>query len=179
MIAKIDHFIMKLEEIILSYSIIVIAIMVVGNVLNRAITGASWAFAAEISGFAVIIATFMGISYAARKGRHISMSAFFDIAPPKVRKFLAILIPVLTAVFLFILSYYALQYTITSFERGRVTPALQIPVYYIYLFAPLGLFLGALQFVRNAWINIVEKEVYLATDKKDYKSDGELEQKII
>ncbi len=170
-IRALDNFLLRIEEIILSYSVILIAIMVVGNVLSRAITGSSWVFAAEISLFAVIIATFMGISYAARKGRHISMSAFYDLAPYPVRKTLAILIPFVTAIVLFAVAYYSYQYVVSVHESGTVTAALQLPVTYMLIFIPIGLVLGGIQYLRNVWINIVNKEVYLGTDVKDYNDE--------
>jgi len=168
LLKKVDFYIMKAEEYILSYAVIIIAVMVVGNVLSRAITGSSWTFSGEISRFAVILATFMGISYAARKGRHISMTALFDTVPFKLRKALAIFIPAVTALVLFILTYLAYKYLYSVYESGRTTSALQIPYYLMIMFVPIGLFLGGLQFLRNMWINIKEKEVYLATEKKDY-----------
>ncbi len=168
LITKLDTFLLKLEEFILSYSIILIAIMVVGNVFNRAIFGSSWSFASEISKFAVFLATFMGIGYAARSGRHISMSAFFDMAPYKVKKGLIIFVNLGSALILFLLTYYAYQYLMSVYHSGRVTSALQIPVYIMISFVPFGLFLGGLQFLRNAWINVKEKEVYLGTEQKDY-----------
>ncbi|WP_095742923.1 TRAP transporter small permease [Sediminibacillus massiliensis] len=168
----IDKFILKLEEIILSYAVLLIAVMVVGNVLSRAITGSSWSFSNEISKFAIVLATFMGISYAARKGRHISMSAFYDLAPFKVRKALAIFIPAVTAIILFVLTYYSSLHVISIYESGRVTTALQLPSYYISIFIPIGLFMGGIQYLRNVWINIREKEVYLGTDLKDYNDDS-------
>lgn len=164
-----DDFLLKVEEYILSYSIIIIAVMIVGNVLNRSIFGSSWTFASEISKFSVILATFMGIGYAARKGRHINMSAFFDIAPYKIRKVLAITIPAGTAIVLFVLTYYSYIYLMSVYQTGRVTSALQVPEYLMILFVPVGLFLGGLQFLRNMWINIKEKEVYLATEQKEYE----------
>ncbi|WP_332695716.1 TRAP transporter small permease [Halalkalibacter lacteus] len=163
-----DKWLVKIEEQILSYSIILIAIMVVGNVLSRELTGNSWAFSMEVSRFAVTVATFMGISYAARKGRHISMSAFYDMAPFPVRKALAIFIPGLTAIVLFTLSVFAYDYFISLYESGRVTTALQVPVYTFAFFVPLGLVLGGIQFLRNMWVNIKEKEIYLAQERKDY-----------
>ncbi|WP_100405293.1 TRAP transporter small permease [Bacillus solitudinis] len=170
-----DRGLMKLEEHILSYSIILIAIMIVGNVLSRAIFGKSWtslfgqSFSPqEMSTFAVTVATFMGISYAARKGRHISMSAFFDLAPYKIRKALAIVIPFLTAIVLFILMYFAYEYFISLYESKRKTTAMEMYAYYLAFFVPIGFGLGGLQFLRNMWVNIREKEVYLAQDKKDY-----------
>lgn len=174
----IDKFVLKLEEIILSYSVLLIAFMVVGNVISRTITGSSWHFAAEISKFAVIIATFMGISYAARKGRHISMSAFYDLAPFKVRKALAIFIPAVTAGILFVLTYYSSVYVYSVYETGKVTAALQLPVVYMLIFIPIGLFTGGIQFIRNMWINIREKEIYLGTDVKDYNDEEKVTEQI-
>ena len=174
-IRAIDNFFLKLEEIILSYSVLLIAFMVVGNVLSRAITGKSWFFAAEISLFAVIIATFMGISYAARKGRHISMSAFYDLAPFKVRKVLAIFIPLVTSIVLFVLTYYSFLYLKSIHDSGTVTAALELPVTYMYVFVPIGLFLGGVQYLRNVWINLKRKEIYLGTDVKDYNDEDKKE----
>lgn len=173
-----DNLLLKLEEIILSYSILLIAFMVVGNVLSRAITGKSWFFAAEISLFAVIIATFMGISYAARKGRHISMSAFYDLAPFKVRKVLAIFIPLVTAIVLFVVSYYSFKHVQSVYESGTVTAALELPAVYMLVFIPIGLFLGGLQYLRNVWMNIRHKEIYLGTDLKDYNDKENKEEDI-
>lgn len=167
-IEKLDNLLMKVEEIILSYSILIIAIMVVGNVINRSIFGSSWSFSEEISRFSVILATFMGIGYAARKGRHINMSAFFDLAPYPIKKALSIIIPFVTSIVLFVLTYYSYIYLMSVYASGRITPALEVPVWIMILFVPVGLFLGGLQFLRNMWINLRNKDVYLATDKKDY-----------
>ncbi|MBU9712573.1 TRAP transporter small permease [Bacillus tamaricis] len=139
--------------------------MTFGNVVNRQITGRSWLFAQEISEIAIIMATFMGISYAARKGRHISMSAFFDLAPKKVKKVLAVINPLVTAIILFVLSYYAYIYTTM---QTRTTASLELPYWVMVMFIPIGLFLGGIQFLRNVWVNLVNEEVYLAQEKKDY-----------
>ncbi|WP_342587527.1 TRAP transporter small permease [Halalkalibacter urbisdiaboli] len=168
MLRMLDRGLMKAEEHILSYSIILIAFMVVGNVLSRAIVGSGWAYTQEISRFAVTVATFMGISYAARKGRHISMSAFFDLAPYPIRKGLSILIPALTSFVLLILAFFAYEYFMSLYESKRTTTAMEMPVYFMAVVVPIGFIFGAIQFLRNMWINIKEKEVYLAQDKKDY-----------
>lgn len=160
-----DNLLIQFEKFVLSWAIIIISVMTFGNVVYRATTGRSWLFAAEISEIAIIMATFMGISYAARKGRHISMSAFFDMAPKSVKKFLSIFNPLVTALILFYLCYHAYDYTIS---QTRVTSALQLPYWVMVMFMPIGLFLGGVQFLRNMWVNIVNEEVYLAQEKKDY-----------
>lgn len=163
-----DNFLLKIEEFILSWAIILVAIMVIGNVVSRGLFNYSWVFHKEVAQYAVVIATFMGIGYVARKGRHISMSALFDLSNDKVKKALAIIFSAGTAIVLFVLTYYSLIYLKDVQESGRVTSALQIPVYIMILFVPIGLFLGGVQFLRNAWINIKEKGIYLGTEQKDY-----------
>lgn len=156
------------EKFILKWAIIVISVMTFGNVLFRMFTGGSWHFAAEISRLSIIVASFIGISYAARKGRHISMSAFFDLSPKPVKKVLSIVNPFVTAIVLFVVGYYAILYTHGIYASGRTTAALQFPFWLMVVAIPIGCFLGGIQFLRNMWTNIVNKEVYLAQDKKDY-----------
>ncbi|RWZ58886.1 TRAP transporter small permease [Halobacillus fulvus] len=172
-----DKAILKIEEFILSYAVIIIALMVVGKALARAIFGYNMSFADEVSQIAVIVATFMGISYAARKGRHISMSAFYDMAPFKARKVLMIIIPLVTSIILFVLTYYSTLHVLDIRDSGRVTTAMQIPAYLMYMFIPIGLFLGGVQFLRNTWLNIKDRDkVYLGTEAEDYNDKDKSEQ---
>lgn len=163
-----DKAVLRIEEFILSASIIVIALMVCANVISREIFGPSILFHSEIAKFAVVISTFMGISYAARKGRHISMSALYDVVPKKLRKGMAILIPFVTAIVLFFLAYVSFEYVSGEYTRGTTTTNLGIPTYWMYLFIPLGFIMGGIQYIRNFLINVMNKEVYIGTDALDY-----------
>lgn len=179
---KLDKSILKIEEFILSASIIVIALMVCANVISRQLFGPSILFHAEVAKFAVVGSTFMGISYAARKGRHISMSAIYDIVPWRLRKAMAIIIPLFTSIILFALAYISIDYVNGVYERGTTTTNLGIPLYIMYLFIPLGFIMGGIQYLRNLIINIVKKEVYIGTDALDYNDikpeDRDMEDEI-
>lgn len=173
-LTRIDRAVLKIEEFILSSAVLVIFIMVCGNVLSRQLFGPSIYFHSEIAKFAIVIATFMGISYAARKGRHISMSAIYDTVPFAVRKVMAIIIPLGTSLALFCLAYISYIYVVGVYESGRTTTSLQVPIYLMYMFVPLGFVLGGIQYIRNMFVNLVNKEVYIGTDALDY---NDLEQK--
>ncbi|PMB02467.1 TRAP transporter permease DctQ [Fischerella thermalis CCMEE 5273] len=170
-IRKIDGYIVKVEEYILSYAIIIMAVMLIADVLSRNVLNKSIYFAQEVNLFLIYLITFMGISYAARKGRHIRMSAFFDMLPHRPKKMLAVFISIFTAVVLLIFTYYSYEYTLSVYERGRVTSALEIPAFLLYVFVPVGFLLGAIQYLRNAWINLTESEVYIGTEKMDHASN--------
>ncbi|RKD68814.1 TRAP-type C4-dicarboxylate transport system permease small subunit [Sinobaca qinghaiensis] len=165
----------RVEEAILALSIITITVMVAGNTVSRNLNMGSWAFTEEISQLALYMATFMGISYVARQGRHISMSAVFDNVPYKPRKALALIIPFVTAIILFVLAFYSYEYVMSVYNSGRTTSALRFPYYWMLIWAPIGFTLGGIQFLRNFWVNVRNKEVYLAAERKDYASDSEVE----
>ncbi|MFC4402804.1 TRAP transporter small permease [Gracilibacillus xinjiangensis] len=178
----IDKVVMKLEEFILSFAIILISIMIVGNVIAREIfNSGAFFFAYEVSKFAIVIATFMGIGYAARKGRHISMSAFYDFAPFKVRKVMMIVINFVTAIFMFVMAYYTYSYVMFEYNTGAITTSLQVPRYFMSVFIPIGFFVAGIQFIRNTYVNFTAKakdKVYLGIDAVDYNDTKDKEVKL-
>ncbi|PAB59242.1 TRAP transporter permease DctQ [Anaeromicrobium sediminis] len=168
----------KIEEAILSYSIIIMAIILIGNVFSRSVLNRSWTFAEELGQSLVIIVTFTGISYGAKKARHINMSALFDVIPVRGKKIFMYVISSVTSISMFYLAYLASIYVMKVKTLGRVTPALRIPIYLVYLIVPIGFFLGGIQYARNFWINVKEKEVYLSTEKGIRGTDDNEEQYI-
>ena len=110
----------------------------IANVVGRFVFQSSIFFSEELNRILIILITFAGISYAARQGRHIRMSAIYDAMPPSVRKSMMIVIALVTAAFMFALCYYAVGYIMTQAGRGRVLPALQIPVWWTLVWVPVG-----------------------------------------
>lgn len=155
----------------LSLAIITITVMVAGNTISRNLGLGGWAFAEEISQIAIYMATFLGLGYVARQGRHISMTALFDNVPYKFRKTLALIIPLVTALVLFALAYYSYDYVLAS--QNRVTNYLRISYVWMVVWAPIGFLLGGVQFLRNFWVNVKNKDVYIAAERKDYDTEQE------
>lgn len=161
----------RTEEAVLSLAIITITVMVAGNTISRNLGLGGWAFAEEISQIAIYMATFLGLGYVARQGRHISMTALFDNVPYKFRKKLALIIPLVTALVLFTLAYYSYDYVLSS--QNRVTNYLRISYVWMVVWAPIGFLLGGIQFLRNFWVNVKNKDVYIAAERKDYDTEKE------
>ncbi|SDW93693.1 TRAP-type C4-dicarboxylate transport system, small permease component [Marinococcus luteus] len=159
----------RTEEAVLSLAIITITVMVAGNTISRNLGLGGWAFAEEISQIAIYMATFLGLGYVARQGRHISMTALFDNVPYKFRKTLALIIPFVTAFVLFTLAYYSYDYVLSS--QNRVTDYLRISYVWMVVWAPIGFLLGGIQFLRNFWVNVKNKDVYIAAERKDYDTE--------
>lgn len=168
----IDKCVIKVEQVLLAASIFALSTVTIGNVLSRKLFNFSWSWAEEVLQFILVLVTFMGISYAARKSRHIRMTAFYEMVSESRRKILMVIICLGTAVVLFYLSYYALLYVMKVQASGRVTPALRLPFYLAVIWAPLGLFMAGIQYTRTFFKNITTAGIWTSVDMhSDYEED--------
>ena len=171
----IDTAIGRLESVMLALGVILMATNTVSNVIGRFVFQNSLFFSEELNRLLIVMITFSGISYAARQGRHIRMSAIFDKMMPPARKVMMIAIALITALVMLSLAYFSVSYILTVAKSGRVLPALQIPVYWIYLWVPVGLLLTGIQYVLTAIKNIVSKDIYLSSQVLEGYSEDEYE----
>ena len=168
----IDVAIARVEAVLLAVGVLLMAVNTMANVVGRFVFGQSLFFSEEVNRALIILITFAGISYAARHGRHIRMSAFFDALAPPLRKLLMIVIAVVTSAAMFLLAWYSLDYVLAQAGRGRLLPALQVPVWWIIVWAPLGFFLTGLQYGLTAIKNIIHKDIWLSTSTLEGYDDN-------
>ena len=74
-----------------------------------------------------------------------------------------IVICFVTALAMFALCYFSVSYIGKVQTSGRVLPSLQIPVWWIFLWVPVGFFVTGLQYALTAVKNMIEKDIYLST----------------
>ncbi|KZK82895.1 2,3-diketo-L-gulonate TRAP transporter small permease protein YiaM [Pseudovibrio sp. Ad13] len=175
LLGKVDGVISKIEVFILSWGVIAMAVNTIANVFGRYVFHQSIYFSEELNEFLIVIITFMGLGYATRKGIHIRMSAIYDALPQKLRKILMILITITTATMMATLTWYAVEYVAKVASRGRVTPALQVPLYLTYIWVVIGLGLATLQYLLTALrnLNLSEEEIYVSYLEVDSYEDPE------
>ena len=160
----IDSTIARVEALMLATGVLLMAANTIANVVGRFVFQSSIFFSEELNRILIILITFAGISYAARQGRHIRMSAIYDTLPPKGRKIMMVIIAVVTAVFMFGLCWYSIAYIGTQAGRGRLLPALQVPVWWTLVWVPVGFFMTGMQYALTAIKNVVEDDIYLSTN---------------
>jgi TRAP-type C4-dicarboxylate transport system permease small subunit len=170
-----DLILSRLEEFMLAIGVIGMAIMTIAAVVTRFVFNDALTITDEMNMIFIIVVTFAGLSYAARNGRHIRMSAIYDAMPVKTRKILMICISTITAFFMFLLAYYSYYYIVEVYESGRVLPALGIPVFYIYLWVPIGFTVTGVQYSFTVIKNLREKDVFLSTKIRDGYCDTNIE----
>ncbi|AVF61380.1 TRAP transporter small permease [Vibrio diabolicus] len=143
-----DKYIQKAEAALLIGSVLLIALNSIANVLGRYLFSQSIYFSEELNYFLIIAVTFIGCSYAARQSRHIRMTAFTDMLPKRIQTLANGIIYLLTAALVAVLTWYSWQYIGKVSQMGRLSPAMQVPLSWVYLIAPIGLFFSTVQFAR-------------------------------
>ena len=171
----IDVAIARIEAVLLATGVLLMATNTIANVIGRYALGQSIFFSEELNRILIILITFAGISYAARHGRHIRMSAIYDTLPGRARKALMIAITLITAACMFALCYWSITYMLAQSGRGRVLPALQIPVWWILVWVPIGFFMTGMQYLLTAVKNFIDKDIYLSTSVLEGYDEDELE----
>lgn len=148
----VDRVLYHIEEKVLAFSIIFMALILIGNVILRCFNS-SIAPTEELCQFLIFFTTFLGTCFAARKGMHIRMSLLNDILKGKAKKALAITVAIVSAIVMFYVAYLSFRYVMKVSGLNRVTPILQLPVQYIWIVMPIGMFLTGVQyllaFIRN------------------------------
>jgi TRAP-type C4-dicarboxylate transport system permease small subunit len=163
-------FIDRFEVTILAGSTAFLAILLIINVIARNFAQGIY-YAEEVSKLFVILITFTGTSFAARKARHIRMGAILELLPTKVEKVLVILISIVSAIVMFVLAYHAFSYMNNLRIRETKTEALGAPYWYFIIIAPIALFTSGVQYVRTIFKNFKEKDVWLSPEQQSEFED--------
>jgi TRAP-type C4-dicarboxylate transport system permease small subunit len=179
----IDRIVFHIEEKSIALSVIGLALILIANVIMR-MFDSSVPSTEELSQFLMFFITFLGTSYAARSGMHIRMSMLSDALKGYQQKILAMVVAAVTAILMFVLAYLSFRYVYKIATLHRVSPILQVPVQYIWIVMPIGMFLTGIQYTlalaRNivspgAWISFsvsLKSEFETASDNKEKIIDG-------
>ncbi len=160
------------EVSILSIGVFLLAVILIANVIARNFFRSIY-YAEEVSMILVIIITFVGVSYAVRKARHIRMGAIFDAFNPKAQKILLFIIVAYSATVMFLMAYFSYSYMMTIRMTMQVTPSLRIQYWLILIIVVLGFASAGLQYVRTIIKNIIEKDVWLSPEQRsEYEEEG-------
>ena len=187
-----------LERIVVAGSVLAMALLmslhVVSNLLSTGLTeieaypGLGWLTHVnamipsgipgtyEVTEMLIVVMTFVGVGYAARCARHISMSAIYDQLGGGLRKALLVVISLGTAALMFYFAFKASEYVMTLYDRGRTSAALGIPYWTVNLALPIGFSLAGIQYVLTTIRNLVSDDIYRSFTEKETYSDVPLDE---
>ena len=98
-------------------------------------------FPEEISRYAYVWITFVGLSLATKTREHIRVSAGISLLPQSWQRAIGLLVDLTSFAILLWLAYLGVRFMF--FSRMSISPALEVPLNLVYVAFPLGCLLAA------------------------------------
>lgn len=117
----------------------------------------------EFSRYSMIWMIYIGIIVGARKGAHYAVSALDGFMPPWLKKLFYVLRIFFTDLFCIFATVQAWKLAQKQLNTGQLSPALQWPMWLIYLAIPVGLFFFAVEYT----IHNIQVMKGLSKDEED------------
>jgi TRAP-type C4-dicarboxylate transport system permease small subunit len=136
-------FVAHFEEIAAGTFLVLMSLATFGNVILRYTFNSPIQWAEEFSRYAFIWVVFLGAAACSKRKTHIAIDALTLFAPPRVRRFLALVVQGVVLVLTAAVTYYG---WILCRLATQATSTLNIPQYVVYLVVP---FSAALIFVHT------------------------------
>lgn len=160
-----------IERVVVAGSILAMAVLMSAHVVGNTLFGQGIAGTYEVTEMLIVVVTFVGVGYAARHARHISMSAVYDQLSGRLRKTLLIVICLGTAILMFYFAYKSIDYVTAIYERGRTSASLHVPMWIVFLALPIGFILAGIQYLLTIARNLMSDDIYRSFNEKETYSE--------
>ncbi len=137
------------EEVIVIILLGTMTFLVGLQVIMRYVMQDSLSWSEELARYVFIWMVNIGISYGVKKNRHISIDFLNTILPEKKAAILSIVADILFIVFSCYMIFYGGEVVRRIGITGQSTPALEIPMKYVYCALPVGFFLVSIRLIQS------------------------------
>lgn len=134
------------ERWLSSLALVVIALISLGNVVTRYVTGGSLAFTEEFSVFLLVVLTFAGASVALRRNGHIRIGLLERALPEAPRKALIAFQWLCGVIVLGLITWFGARLTWEEYQWESLSPGLGLPQWWYIVWLPV---LSAAMLVRQ------------------------------
>ena len=119
--------------------LIIMTLAVFAQVIFRFVLEQPLAWSEELSRYLMIWITFLGASLAIEKKAHPIIEVAVGVLPGRIRQVVQVIAILSSCVFYTLLVYFGSQFAVRSFYQ--LTPAMGLPIGYVYLIIPISGFL--------------------------------------
>jgi len=125
------------------------------EVVSRGIFSSPTMWSFDVSSCLMLFIIFLGVSYVYQIHRYVKIDFLYDFLRPRGRRFIDILEPLLSLVWIGILTWQTGKFAFDSLRDGtRSGTEMDFPVGYVQIFMFIGAVLLLLQILVFLWANI-------------------------
>lgn len=143
MIVGLNRIVDWIENTLVTLLILTATIIAIVQVIARYVFNNSLYWSEEVILYSLITMSFLTMGMGVRYASHISVEAVYAIAGPRTSRALQIGAVCLGLIFAGVLIYYGTKLSINTMRMGQLSPAMRVPVGYVYLIIPVsGVFMA-------------------------------------
>ena len=167
-----EHF----EEAIMVVLLALISCVMMAQIIARNVVN-SMTWPEEFSRYCYIWTVFLSLGYTIKKGNMLKVGIIMDLLPQKVRRTIEILVNIIILAVFVVFFRYSITYTNILRTTGQLSPAMQIPMWIMYLSTIIGFGLASIRSAQEIVSNVrnfnVKAETTLEATLKEAKEEVE------
>ena len=136
MIVWLNRIVDWIENVLVTALMLIATLVAILQVIARYVFNNSLFWSEELILYSLITMSFLTMGMGVRYASHISVDAVYAFASPRTAKFLQIGAACLGLIFAVVLVWYGSRLVMNTSRMGQLSPAMQIPVGYIYAVIP-------------------------------------------
>jgi TRAP-type C4-dicarboxylate transport system permease small subunit len=145
-----EHF----EETLLVIFLILISFVSLLQIIARKFFG-SLPWPEEFDRYCWIWTVFISLPYTIRKGNMLRVNVLVDLLPSKVRNAINLVVDAIIGIVMFLLLRSSFTVIQNAIKSQRKSPAMQLPMYLVYLCLVIGFGLGLVRSIQMFIIHIM------------------------
>lgn len=145
-----DKILTWFENTIIVAGLLSVAFVLFFNVVLRFVFKSGVVWAEEYARYAIIWIVMAGSGAAVRENKHMSITALIDVTKNKKFHFIInMFVLIVSLAFSIFLIYTGIRLTGSMISNNQLTPALEIPLWWIYISIPIGGLLMSIRFIQS------------------------------
>lgn len=127
----------------------VMSLLIFVQVVMRYVFENSLSWSEELARYIFIWLIYLGISYGCKIIKHIKIDAAMYLFPKKIRPYIAIIGDVIFFAFAIYIMVTGFNLTMMQIQLSKTSPAMQLPLQFVYAAPPVGFTLAAIREVQT------------------------------
>ncbi|MEI3347983.1 MAG: TRAP transporter small permease [Dysosmobacter sp.] len=148
----------NLEKMLCVVFLALMSIIIVLQVFFRYVLNNSLSWSEELARYLFIWMIYVGISYGVKLDKHICVDAVYTFMPKGIKRGYAIVAYVLFLIFAVAIIYYGILVVGMQITSGQVSPAMGLPMQYVYVAPVVGMVLTVIRLVQKIYYAVTAKE---------------------
>lgn len=135
---RLQKVLIRIEEYIAAWLLMAMTAVVFWGIMERFVIRGGFGFTDELSRYISIWAVFFGGCLGVVKNAHIGVEVFVKPLPRSFQRPLAVLANSICMVFMGLAAWYGWDYFMRLARTTQTSPAMEIPMYLVFLAVPIG-----------------------------------------